>query len=249
MGHPQGARGRAGRPPCRSRTVPVPEPSGPHEVLVRVTMAAGVNFNGVWAARGRPVSGLQATATTPSTGSTSPAPTRRASCGRSASEVHPLEGRATTWSPTATRAAASDPEVQRPRSAGLRRTQRIWGYETTLNGSFAQFHEGAVAAAGGQAEAHLSWEESASYGLTYFTAYRMLIDQRPGPSRASCVLVWGAAGGLGVFAHADRAASSARRERSPSSASDAEGRAGQGATARPTYINRKRVRRLHAQGR
>src|SRR6185312_11196528 len=47
--------------------------------------------------------------------------------------------------------------------------------------------------------AHLSWEEAASYGLTYFTAYRMLMDQanlQPGDR----VLVWGAAGGLGVFA-------------------------------------------------
>src|SRR5947209_1169083 len=34
--------------------VPVPEP-GPAEVLVLV-MAAGVNFNGVWAAQGKPVS-------------------------------------------------------------------------------------------------------------------------------------------------------------------------------------------------
>ena len=34
--------------------VPVPEP-GPNEVLVLV-MAAGVNFNGVWAAQGKPVS-------------------------------------------------------------------------------------------------------------------------------------------------------------------------------------------------
>ncbi|HZE04583.1 MAG TPA: zinc-binding dehydrogenase, partial [Solirubrobacteraceae bacterium] len=38
-----------------------------------------------------------------------------------------------------------------------------------------------------------------SYGLTYFTAYRMLIDRaqlQPGHK----VLIWGAAGGLGVFA-------------------------------------------------
>ena len=25
--------------------------------------------------------------------------------------------------------------------------------------------------------AHLAWEEAAAYGLTYFTAYRMLIDR------------------------------------------------------------------------
>src|SRR4029077_1367191 len=45
----------------------------------------------------------------------------------------------------------------------------------------------------------LSWEEAASYGLTFFTAYRMLVGQaqvKPGDN----VLVWGAAGGLGIFA-------------------------------------------------
>ena len=45
----------------------------------------------------------------------------------------------------------------------------------------------------------LTWEESASYGLTYFTAYRMLIDQC-GLQAGHRVLIWGAAGGLGVFA-------------------------------------------------
>src|SRR5690606_6599704 len=46
---------------------------------------------------------------------------------------------------------------------------------------------------------HLTWEESASYGLTFFTAYRMLLGRatmQPGDN----VLVWGGSGGLGVFA-------------------------------------------------
>jgi len=46
---------------------------------------------------------------------------------------------------------------------------------------------------------HLSWEDAASYGLTYFTAYRMLID-RCRLQAGHRVLIWGAAGGLGVFA-------------------------------------------------
>src|SRR5947208_1024082 len=76
-------------------------------------------------------------------------------------------------------------------------SQRIWGYETSW-GSFAQFTKV-------QAQqllpkpAHLSWEEAASYGLTYFTAYRMLID-RARLQSGHRVLIWGAAGGLGVFA-------------------------------------------------
>jgi len=43
------------------------------------------------------------------------------------------------------------------------------------------------------------WDGAASYGLTYFTAYRMLID-RCQLQAGHRVLIWGAAGGLGVFA-------------------------------------------------
>jgi crotonyl-CoA carboxylase/reductase len=76
-------------------------------------------------------------------------------------------------------------------------SQVIWGYETTW-GSFAQFTKV-------QAQqllpkpANLSWVESSAYGLTYFTAYRMLID-RCKLQAGHNVLIWGAAGGLGVFA-------------------------------------------------
>jgi crotonyl-CoA carboxylase/reductase len=45
----------------------------------------------------------------------------------------------------------------------------------------------------------LTWEEAASYGLVYFTAYRMLIT-RCKMQAGQKVLIWGAAGGLGVFA-------------------------------------------------
>ena len=76
-------------------------------------------------------------------------------------------------------------------------SQQIWGYETTW-GSFAQFCK-VQAQQLLHKPKHLSWEEAASYGLTYFTAYRMLIDRckLQGGHR---VLIWGAAGGLGVFA-------------------------------------------------
>jgi crotonyl-CoA carboxylase/reductase len=76
-------------------------------------------------------------------------------------------------------------------------SQRIWGYETTW-GSFAQFTKV-------QAQqlipkpTNLTWEEAASYGLVYFTAYRMLLT-RCNLQAGDRVLIWGAAGGLGVFA-------------------------------------------------
>ena len=119
----------------------------------------------------------------------------RASSGRSA-RASRAGSPATRSSSTATR-----PPTRTPRSTGSTRSprpsQQIWGYETTW-GSFAQFCKV-------QAQqllpkpANLAWEEAASYGLTYFTAYRMLIDQVQ-LQAGHRVLIWGAAGGLGVFA-------------------------------------------------
>jgi crotonyl-CoA carboxylase/reductase len=167
----------------------VPEP-GAFEVTVRV-MAAGVNFNNVWAALGQPVSVFRYHDEDHHIG------------GSDASGIVWKVGEGVTrWAPGdevvihCNQASYEDPEVHGldPLAAP---SQQIWGYETTW-GSFAQFCKV-------QAQqllpkpAHLAWEEAASYGLTYFTAYRMLMDQaklQPGHR----VLVWGAAGGLGVFA-------------------------------------------------
>jgi crotonyl-CoA carboxylase/reductase len=75
--------------------------------------------------------------------------------------------------------------------------QKIWGYETSW-GSFAQFTRVQAQQLVPKPK-QLSWEDAASYGLTFFTAYRMLVDRaqvKPGET----VLVWGGAGGLGTFA-------------------------------------------------
>jgi crotonyl-CoA carboxylase/reductase len=167
----------------------VPEP-GAFEVTVRV-MAAGVNFNNVWAALGQPVSVFRYHDEDHHIG------------GSDASGIVWKVGQGVTrWAPGdevvlhCNQASYEDPEVHGldPLAAP---SQQIWGYETTW-GSFAQFCKV-------QAQQllpkprHLSWEEAASYGLTYFTAYRMLMDQAELQS-GHRVLVWGAAGGLGVFA-------------------------------------------------
>jgi crotonyl-CoA carboxylase/reductase len=48
---------------------------------------------------------------------------------------------------------------------------------------------------------HLTWEEAACYTLTLATAYRMLFGHAPHQLKpGDNVLVWGASGGLGVFA-------------------------------------------------
>ena len=172
--------------------IEVPEP-GAFEVIVRV-MAAGVNFNNVWAALGKPVSVFNY-------GDHSEWGHHIG--GSDASGVVWKVGQGVTkWEPGdevvihCNQASYEDVEVHGldPLAAP---SQMIWGYETTW-GSFAQFTKV-------QAQQllpkppNLSWVESSAYGLTYFTAYRMLID-RCKLQAGHNVLIWGAAGGLGVFA-------------------------------------------------
>jgi crotonyl-CoA carboxylase/reductase len=169
--------------------IEVPEP-GAFEVTVRV-MAAGVNFNNVWAALGKPVSVFRYHDEDHHIG------------GSDASGVVWKVGPGVTrWKPGdevvihCNQASYEDPEVHGldPLAAP---SQQIWGYETTW-GSFAQFCK--VQAQQLLPKPHaLTWEEAASYGLTYFTAYRMLVDQAK-LEAGHRVLIWGAAGGLGVFA-------------------------------------------------
>jgi len=172
--------------------IDVPQP-GAFEVIVRV-MAAGVNFNNVWASLGKPVS-VFSYGDHPEHGHHIP--------GSDASGVVWKVGEGVTrWKPGdevvvhCNQASYEDVEVHGldPMAAP---SQEIWGYETTW-GSFAQFTKV-------QAQqllpkpANLSWAESSAYGLTYFTAYRMLMDQCRLQAGHN-VLIWGAAGGLGVFA-------------------------------------------------
>ena len=172
--------------------IELPDP-GPFEVIVRV-MAAGVNFNNVWAALGKPVS-VFGYGDHPQWG-------HHIGGSDASGVVWKVGPGVTRWEPGdevvihCNQASYEDVEVHGldPLAAP---SQRIWGYETTW-GSFAQFTKV-------QAQQllpkprNLSWVESSAYGLTYFTAYRMLIDQcrlQAGDN----VLIWGAAGGLGVFA-------------------------------------------------
>ncbi len=169
--------------------IEVPEP-GAFEVVVRV-MAAGVNFNNVWAALGKPVSVFRYHDEDHHIG------------GSDASGIVWKVGEGVTrWKPGdevvlhCNQASYEDVEVHGldPLAAP---SQKIWGYETTW-GSFAQFCK-VQAQQCLPKPGHLSWEEAASYGLTYFTAYRMLIDQAK-IQAGDRVLIWGGAGGLGVFA-------------------------------------------------
>ncbi len=172
--------------------IEVPEP-GAFEVIVRV-MAAGVNYNNVWAAQGKPVS-VFPYGDHPQWG--------HHIGGSDASGIVWKVGLGVTrWQPGdevvihCNQASYEDPEVHGfdPLAAP---SQLIWGYETTW-GSFAQFTKVQAQQLLPRPQ-NLTWEEAASYGLVYFTAYRMLIDQCD-LKAGHKVLIWGAAGGLGVFA-------------------------------------------------
>jgi len=185
---------REGEPKDAFQTeeIELPEP-GAFEVIVRV-MAAGVNFNNVWASLGKPVS-VFGYGDHPEWG-------HHIGGSDASGVVWKVGPGVTRWEPGdevvihCNQASYEDVEVHGldPMAAP---SQQIWGYETTW-GSFAQFTKV-------QAQQllpkprNLSWVDSSAYGLTYFTAYRMLINRcnlQPGHN----VLIWGAAGGLGVFA-------------------------------------------------
>src|ERR1700712_574218 len=170
--------------------IEVPEP-GAFEVVVRV-MAAGVNFNNVWAALGEPVSVFRY----------HPDEDHHIGGSDASGVVWKVGPGVTRWTPGdeviihCNQASYEDPEVHGldPLAAP---SQRIWGYETTW-GSFAQFTKVQAQQLLPRPQ-NLTWEEAASYGLVYFTAYRMLLT-RCALQAGQKVLIWGAAGGLGVFA-------------------------------------------------
>src|SRR3954469_16599627 len=173
----------------RLETIEVPDP-GPGEVLVRV-MAAGVNYNGVWASLGLPVSIFRYTGYDFHI------------AGSDASGIVERVGPGVTrWKPGdevvihCNQSCGECPECNGLDPMACSR-QKIWAYETNW-GSFAEYclvqSQQLL-----RKPARLTWEEAASYGLTYFTAYRMLVD-RAGVKAGDNVLVWGAGGGLGTFA-------------------------------------------------
>ena len=171
--------------------VDVPKPDS-HEVLVLV-MAAGVNYNGVWAGLGIPIS---------------PFDVHKAEYHIAGSDaagiVWAVGDKVKRWKVgdevvIHCNQDDGDDEECNGGDPMYSNSQRIWGYETP-DGSFAQF-TCVQAQQLMPRPKHLTWEESACYTLTLATAYRMLFghephDLKPGQN----VLVWGASGGLGSYA-------------------------------------------------
>lgn len=189
-GHPRNA--------FRTEVVDVPRP-GPDQVLVWV-MAAGVNYNNVWAALGRPVDviaarqkhdpheppfhigGSDASGIVWAVGD-------RVQSVRIGDEV--VLSCAMWDSDAADIRAGADPMTST--------STRIWGYEENW-GSFAQF------TLVDEYQCHpkpkrLGWEAAAAYMLVGATAYRQLLGWPPHVVRpGDPVLIWGGSGGLGSMA-------------------------------------------------
>lgn len=181
----------------KEEAVQLPE-LGPRDVLVYV-MAAGVNYNNVWAAMGIPIDVIKA---------------RQKRGEKEAFHIGGSDASGVVWAVgedvTNVRVGdevvvhcgtwdPDDPWVVAGKDPMLAPSQKIWGYETNW-GSFAQYtkvqdHQCLPK------PPHLTWEQSAAYMLVGATAYRMLHGWPPnvvGPDDP--VLVWGGAGGLGSMA-------------------------------------------------
>lgn len=178
----------------RIEQVDVP-PIKSDEVLI-ATMAAGINFNNVWAARGKPIDVIE----------------NRKKMGEPydfhiggsdvSGIVYKVGGQVTNvrigdeviahhgyWDP-------DDPWVKTGKDPMLAPSAAIWGYNTNF-GSFGQFCVAQSHAVLPKAR-HLTWEEAAAPTLVGTTAYRMLFGW-PGNELkgGDVVLVWGGSGGLG----------------------------------------------------
>jgi len=186
-------RERHGEPETAMQVEVVDTPAiDSHEVLVMV-MAAGVNYNGVWAALGQPISVFDV---------------HKADYHIAGSDaagiVWAVGSKVTRWQVgdevvVHCNQDDGDDEECNGGDPMFSPTQRIWGYETP-DGSFAQFTRVQVQQVMARPR-HLSWEESGCYILTLATAYRMLFGHRPHILRPGHnVLVWGASGGLGSMA-------------------------------------------------
>ena len=163
-----------------------------HDVLVLV-MAAGVNYNGVWAALGIPISPFD-----------SHNQAYHVAGSDASGIIWAVGSKVTRWKigdevVVHCNQDDGDDEECNGGDPMYSTSQRIWGYETP-DGSFSQFTRVQSQQLMPRPQ-HQTWEESACYTLTLATAYRMLFGHTPHELKpGQNVLIWGASGGLGSYA-------------------------------------------------
>jgi crotonyl-CoA carboxylase/reductase len=181
----------------QKEVVPVPDIKD-DECLVYI-MAAGINYNNVWAGLGIPINVIKA---------------RQKGGekedfhigGSDASGIVYKVGKDVTNVKVGDEVVIhcaswdrNDPWVTAGNDPMYANSFRIWGYETNY-GSFAQFTKVQAHQCMPKPK-HMTWEEAAAYVLVAATAWRMLHGwpehaMKPGDP----VLIWGGAGGLGSMA-------------------------------------------------
>jgi len=191
---------RFGPPEKGFRVEKIPVPSlKPDECLVYV-MAAGINYNNVWASLGTPVDVIGARLKSKYDDS----PFHIG--GSDASGIVYAVGSDVKNVKVGDRVVAhcgiwdrNDPVVKAGEDPMYAPSFRIWGYETNW-GSFAQFTKVQDHQLLPKPK-HLTWEAAAAYMLVGATAYRMLMAWPPHTVRkGDVVLIWGGTGGLGCQA-------------------------------------------------
>lgn len=178
--------------------VDVPKP-GPRQVLVWV-MAAGINYNNVWAALGNPVDVI--------------ANRRKHDASEADFHIGGSDASGIVWAVGSGVASVKvgdevvlscamwdeqAPDIRAGADPITSTSTRIWGYEENW-GSFAQFTL-VDAYQCHPKPPKLSWEAAAAYMLVGATAYRQLMGWEPHVVRpGDPVLIWGGSGGLGSMA-------------------------------------------------
>ena len=178
--------------------VETPKDLKPNEALI-LSMAAGINFNNVWASRGIPVNVIKAREKEGDT-------TGFHIGGSDSAGIVYAVGDNVTNIKIGDRVVVhcgmwdeDDPFVKAGNDPMFSSSFRIWGYESNW-GSFAQFTKVQAHQCLPKAE-HLTWEEAAAPTLVGATAYRMLMGWPPNTVKeGDVVLIWGGSGGLGSMA-------------------------------------------------
>lgn len=173
--------------------VEVPQPSE-DEVIVKI-MAAGVNYNGIWAALGKPKNVIA------QNGDFGDEKKDFMICGSEASGiVYKVGKKVSAFVPgdevCLGGSAYNDDCVKEGMDPCFSPTFHIWGYEGNWGGfaEFAKVKENQCF----RKPKHMDWLQAACCGAAGVTAYRMLTGWKPNDvKKGDTVLVWGGAGGIG----------------------------------------------------
>jgi len=193
---------RFGEPTKAFQVEQVPVPAIELDEVLVYVMAAGVNYNNVWAALGIPVDVIKPRAKDPFWKDESGIHVG----GSDASGIVWKVGAAVKNLKVGDEVVVhcgqwkqDEPSVKAGVDPMYSPSFRIWGYENNW-GSFAQFTKVQDHQCLPKPK-HLSWEESSAYMLVGATAYRMLHGWPEHRFKeGDAVLIWGGTGGLGSMA-------------------------------------------------